>query len=363
MAILGGGGQSVDDPVYVDTLESLKEVLVDGVNLYKYIAFPEVYDGPKVIDLRSAGWNPINIQAPSNANRDKVHVYFNNWTILGLSMMDSLSPFKTFINVYEIEMNIYDLIIKNAYILAATSEATLFNCSEGTADAIINFYRCKFSMCIDAQNSNVTAFHGFANGGYHGGRHMNFYQCSFNVNYVVNTERLLARLYYQDYVNGSFTNCIFNIVASHHRGSSGYSGYLVALCKQMQFCKIVGSIDHVNGDGIDVLELSDTGGSVYNVVDMDIIDHVLTSNVNLTFRFNRGTNIIDSSKVYKVPEAGTTVALSKNYSNLTECTTAQMQDKDYLNSIEFTCGDTPSDAPPHKRRLIFNTHLHERRCA
>ena len=93
MAILGGGGQSVDDPVYVDTLESLKKVLADE-NLYKYIAFPEVYDGPKVIDFRSAGWNPINIQSPPrNSNRSEVHIYFNNWTILGLSMMDSLSPF------------------------------------------------------------------------------------------------------------------------------------------------------------------------------------------------------------------------------------------------------------------------------
>ena len=343
MAILGGGGQSVDDPVYVDTLESLKEVFADSVNLYKYIAFPNVYDGPKVIDFRAAGWNPINIQAPPrNSNRDKVYVYFNNWTILGLSMMDSLSPFKTFINVYEIEMDIYDLILKNAYILAATSEATLFNCNEGTADAIINFYRCKFSMCIDAQNSNVTAFHGFVNGGYHIGRHMNFYQCSFNVNYVVNTENFMARLYYQDYRNGSFTNCIFNIVAPHHRGYYNNS-YLIAFCKQMQFCKIIGQIDHVSGSMIAVLALNDMGGSVYNVVDMDIIDHV-TSSVYLVFQFNRGMNIINSSKVYKVPEASGT--LTKNYSNLTECTTAQMQDKDYLNSIEFTCGDTPSDAPP-----------------
>jgi hypothetical protein len=338
MAILGGGGQSVDDPVYVDTLESLKEALADEVNLYKYIAFPEVYDAPKVIDLRSAGWNPINIQSPPyKSDRPQVHIYFNNWTILGLSMMDSMSSDKTFFNAYEVEVYIYDLIIKNAYILAATSEASMFNCSEGNNTAIINFYRCKFSMCIDAQNNDVTAFHGFANGGYHTERHMNFYQCSFNTNYVMNTTGLRTRLYYQNYGKGSFVNCIFNVVASHHRESSGYSNYLVGYSGQMQFCKIIGSIDHIRGDQIDILSLNREWGSVYNVVDMDITDHTQTSHTYLCIQFERGTNIINSSKLSKAVGS-----FSKQYSNLTECTTAQMQDKDYLNSIEFICGDTPT---------------------
>ena len=335
MAILGGGGQSVDDPVYVDTLESLKEVLADEVNLYKYIAFPEVYDGPKVIDLRSAGWNPINIQSPPyKSDRPQVHIHFNNWTILGLSMMDSMSSDKTFFNAYEIEVYIYDLTIKNAYILAATSDASMFNCSDGNSTAIINFYRCKFSMCIDAQNSGVIAFCGFANGGYHAERRMNFYQCSFNVNYVMGNTGLDSTLYYQNYSIGSFTNCIFNVVASHHRCST--SNRLIGFCKQLQFCKIIGSIEHVDGDQIRILTCSSSGGSVYNVIDMDIIDY-RTRDTTLYIEFATGKNIINSSKLSKA-----TGTLNKTYSHLTECTTAQMQDKDYLNSIEFICGDAPT---------------------
>ena len=336
MAILGGGGQSVNDPVYVDTLESLKEVLADEVNLYKYIAFPEVYDGPKVIDLRSAGWNPINITAPyiSGSNRNDVYIHFNNWTILGLSMMDSLPSDKTFFNNL-IRTYIYDLIIKNAYILGATSEAAMFECANNmNLTPVINFYRCKFSMCIDSQSSDVTAFHPFANAG------MNFYQCSFNTNYVINRTDKRAKLYYQNYGMGSFVNCIFNVTASHHREDSGYANYLIGVFSRMQFCKIIGSIEHIGGNQIDILELSNSG-SVYNVIDMDIINHV-NGTVYLGIRFGSGTNIINSSKVYNAPETSGTTEISKEYSNLTECTAAQMQDKDYLNSIEFICGDTPT---------------------
>lgn len=338
MAILGGGGQSVDDPVYVDTLESLKEALADEVNLYKYIAFPEVYDAPKVIDLRSAGWNPINIVSPyiSGSNRNDVYIYFNNWTILGLSMIDSLPADITFFN-NKIRTYIYDLIIKNAYVLAARSEAAMFECGENyNLTTTINFYRCKFSMCIDAQNSDVTAFHGFPSGS-GTERHMNFYQCSFNTNYVMNTTGLRTILYYQNYGKGSFVNCIFNITASHHREGSGCNNYLVGYSGQMQFCKIIGSIDHIGGDQIDILSLNRAWGSVYNVIDMDITDHTQNSNTYLCIQFERGINIINSSKLSKAVGS-----FSKQYSNLTECTTAQMQDKDYLNSIEFICGDAVS---------------------
>ena len=338
MAILGGGGQSGDDPVYVDTLESLKEALADEVKLYKYIAFPEVYDAPKVIDLRSAGWNPINIVSPyiSGSDRNDVYIYFNNWTILGLSMIDSMSADITFFN-NKIRTYIYDLIIKNAYVLAARSEAAMFECGENyNLTPIINFYRCKFSMCLDAQNSDVTAFHGYPSGS-GTERHMNFYQCSFNTNYVMNMTSLRTRLYYQNYGKGSFTNCIFNIVASHHREGSGYSNYLAGYSGQMQFCKIIGSIDHINGDQIDVLSLNREWGSVYNVVDMDITDHTQNSNTYLRIQFERGTNIINSSRLSKAVGS-----FGKQYSNLTECTAAQMQDKDYLNSIEFICGDAVS---------------------
>jgi hypothetical protein len=138
---------------------------------------------------------------------------------------------------------------------------------------------------------------------------------------------------------GSFTNCIFNVVASHHREGSGYANYLIGTPSRMQFCKVIGLIEHIGADQIDILELSNRG-SVYNVIDMNIVNHV-NGTVYLRIHFGSGTNIINSSKVYNAPEA-TTAIISKEYSNLTECTTAQMQDKDYLNSIEFICGDAVS---------------------
>ena len=338
MAIIGGGGHSADDPLYVDTLESLKEALADGVNAYKYIAFPEVYDAPKVIDLRSAGWNPINIESPHIDGRgNEVHIYFNNWTILGLSLIDSMPANKTFFNGYgNNKTYIYDLIIKNAYILAAEEDATMFECNDGVSDII--FYRCKFSMCLDGQNYNVVAFHGFPNGGYNTDRHMDFYQCSFNLNYVTRTTSRLTRLYYQNYYIGSFVNCIFNVTASHHRCSTT-SNYMIGCCKQLQFCKIIGTLAHIDGSQIRILDCNSSGGTVYNVIDMDIIDYT-NSNVTLYVNFSKGTNIINSSKVGKDP--GASGSLTKDYSSLVECTTAQMRDQDYLNSIEFICGDTPT---------------------
>lgn len=337
MAIIGGGGHSSDDPLYVDTLESLKAALADEVNAYKYIAFPEVYDGPKVIDLRSAGWNPINIESPHIDGRgNEVYIYFNNWTILGLSLIDSEPTNKTFFNGYgDNKTYIYDLIIKNAYILAAESNATMFQCNEG--ESTITFYRCKFSMCLDSQNYDVIAFQGFANGGYNTERHMDFYQCSFNLNLVTRTTSGITRLYHQNYAYGSFVNCIFSIVASHHRCSTSSNNLLY--CRQLQFCKLIGTIEHVEGDQIRLIQCSSSGGTVYNVIDMDVIDYC-NRVVTLYIYFEKGTSIIDSSKVVKAP--GATNSISINSSSLVQCTTAQMQDQDYLNSIEFICGDTPT---------------------
>lgn len=39
MAILGGGGYSANDPIYVDTIESFKEVFEDQTNKYTHIEF------------------------------------------------------------------------------------------------------------------------------------------------------------------------------------------------------------------------------------------------------------------------------------------------------------------------------------
>lgn len=54
----GGSGTSKDDPIVIDTLEDLAPLMQRSAGGTLHIAFPETYSGPKVIDLRAAGWNP-----------------------------------------------------------------------------------------------------------------------------------------------------------------------------------------------------------------------------------------------------------------------------------------------------------------
>lgn len=72
----GGSGTSKDDPIVIDTLQDLAPLMQKSAGSVLHIAFPDVYDGTKVIDFRSAGWNPINIgyRAALSINR---YVYFN----------------------------------------------------------------------------------------------------------------------------------------------------------------------------------------------------------------------------------------------------------------------------------------------
>ena len=89
----GGSGTSKDDPIIIDTLQDLAPLMQKSAGNILHIAFPETYNGPKVIDLRSAGWNPdgrINIDwTTSDHETIRRYVYFNGWTILGLSIMNS----------------------------------------------------------------------------------------------------------------------------------------------------------------------------------------------------------------------------------------------------------------------------------
>lgn len=87
MAILGGDIHDPDNPLTLNTLEDLKSTLLGIQEEGKYyIAFPEVYDGSKVIDLRAAGWNPISFSLYYSTDGNKgdlyIYIYFNGWTIL-----------------------------------------------------------------------------------------------------------------------------------------------------------------------------------------------------------------------------------------------------------------------------------------
>ena len=362
MAILGGGGHSANDPIYVDTLESFKEVFEDETNKYTYIAFPEVYDGPKVIDLRARGWNPINIGYRSewNANR---YIYFNGWTILGLSIMDSWF-FSTAYHSDTYRTYIYDLIMKNTYILAVTGQACCF-CESGTG--VTTFIRCKFSALIDANNSNAgfmwPIFTGVGSGST--GRKFNATQCSFNIELHTQstgencTVKVIGNVANSNTHGGTMINCIFYTKSPFYRltTNQNYGNQAYIYNGIFRFCKWIGNIDlyrrycfFVRGEN----------NSAYNVVDTDFYSRWSsgTSTTILYSAFSSGINLINSDRVHSVASV-----IQYSLSHCTKVTQAQMTDQDYLNSIEFICGETPSDAPPHKRRLIFITHLHERRCA
>ena len=222
MAILGGGGHSASDPIYVDTIESFKEVFEDQTNKYTHIAFPEVNNAPKVIDLRSRGWNPINIGYRSEwaVNR---YVYCNNWTILGLSIMDSWFWCLSSSNSSDYKTYVYDLIMKNVYVIAVTSQACCF-CN--TSGGIGHFVRCKFSAVLDANNSHVAFAYPFYNayGSGSTGRRIYATQCSFNAEIHTQSNTLYAKVIGSpsnpNEHQGDIVNCIFKTNAPFLRFSN-----------------------------------------------------------------------------------------------------------------------------------------------
>jgi hypothetical protein len=359
MAILGGGGHSANDPIYVDTLESLKEVFEDTTNKYTHIAFPEVYDGPKVIDLRSRGWNPINIGYRSDWSENR-YVYCNNWTILGLSIMDSW--FWALSSSSSKTTYVYDLIMKNVYVIAITSEACCFcNTSSGYG----HFVRCKFSAVLDANNNHVSFVNQYYNpyGSSSTGRRMYATQCSFNTELHTQGNSLYAKVIGSpsntNEQQGDIINCIFNINAPFLRftNNSNEQTRTTTYQGRFRFCKWIGS---VKGYQNRIHFIQGGSNSAYNVVDVDFYSYFSSSSSTcvICVAFSSGVNIINSDRFHSVNST-----IQTSLSRCTKVTQAQMTDQDYLNSIEFICGNTPSDAPPHKQRLILHTHLRERRCA
>lgn len=335
MAILGGGGHSANDPIYVDTLESFKEVFEDETNKYTYIAFPEVYDGPKVIDLRARGWNPINIgyRAVLSSNR---YVYFNGWTILGLNVMDSW-----FFCACSADSNgrttyIYDLIVKNAYVLAVTGAACCFCNAYG---GYTYFVRCKFSAIIDANNNHASfmwiGYNAYGNGS--ADRRFSASQCSFNIELHTQSNGSNCQVcvignpagWVDNY--GNIINCIFNTISPFYR-VSGNDDYFYVYRGIFRFCKWIGNVNLYRR----VFKfIGGFSNSAYNVVDTDIISSNGSDTTTIYVAFGSGINLINTDRIHSS-------TIQYQLSRCTKVTQAQMLDRDYLNSIEFICGETPS---------------------
>lgn len=341
MAILGGGGHSANDPIYVDTLESLKEVFEDSTNKYTHIAFPEVYNGPKVIDLRSRGWNPINIGYRASEWAVNRYVYCNNWTILGLSIMNSwfwcLSSNSSDYCTY-----VYDLIMKNVYVLAIESSACCFCNSSGGYG---HFVRCKFSAVLDANNNHVAFVNPFYSpyGSSGSGRRIHATNCSFNTEIHTQSNSLYAKViggpnYSTSDHEGNIVNCIFKTNAPFLRFSNNLNAQTQATIYQgkFKFCKWIGS---VKGYQKRIFFIQGGSNSAYNVVDVDFYSYFSSSTATcvISVTFSSGVNIINSDRFHTVNST-----IQTSLSRCTEVTQAQMTDQDYLNSIEFICGDTPS---------------------
>lgn len=338
----GGSGTSKDDPIVIDTLEDLAPLMQKSAGSILHIAFPEVYSGDKVIDLRAAGWNPdgrINIDwTTGNAEDIRRYIYFNGWTILGLSIMNTY-----FFNLVISggtssaamkQIYFYDLIIKNAYILGGGSDAWLFR-SEASWGCRIYFYRCKFSMMLDSQTASTYAFALSADE-----EEYNFFQCSLNIQ-VNSSYRAYKTQIMNDLKRGRWLmrNCIMNIRSTNFRPWSTGNDCLVN-CANMQFTKIVGDVKCTEANSTEVAILWSDSGCFYNVIDMAFRHNRNDGTVN--FYFGAGKNIVNYSNC-KFNNGNAMGASYITGSNKNVVTTEQMLDADYLNSINFIVGDPPSN--------------------
>lgn len=338
----GGSGTSKDDPIVIDTLQDLAPLMQKSAGSILHIAFPETYSGPKVIDLRAAGWNPdgrINIDWTTDEDQTiKRYVYFNGWTILGLSIMNSfffnLVISGTTSSASKKQIYFYDLTIKNAYILGGGSEAWLFR-SQASYGCRVYFYRCKFSMMLDSQTTSTYAFALSVDE-----EEYYFLQCSFNIQ-LNSTSNSYKTWIMNDYKRNIWLmrNCIMNIRSTNFRSWDDINIQSLVNCANMQFSKIVGDIKCTSAIG-EVKLLYSASGCFYNVVDITYRHY--RNDGSVCFNFGSGKNIVnyDNCK-YNNGNAMPTSAITKYNANL--ITTAQMLDADYLNSINFICGDPPSD--------------------
>lgn len=351
------GTGTQNDPYIVTSMEEIKE-LVEGYedvvdpdsgtttrvwnipsNSTTYIEFPDVYAGPKVMDYRSRGWNPFRIKLGGSRVEVYIHIHFNGWTILGLSIMD-IDYWLTLCckgsNSYTgAHLYMYDLIMKNIYILGNSAVTRLFSLSSDTdvggnsLKHSISFYACKFSGVMDGQNTNVIAFDFYHAG--NTGSYMTFDSCSFNIKISTRNSSYSGTLIKNNYGTGYVNNTIFNFTSNNYAVGSS-----VISCS-LRFCKIVGSIRIPFSASF---RISLGSSSVYNVADIEVVNYSNAYESKLILEGSNGINIVNKTRLRAEGSYPMTLQNSDAWKVIENA--ADMVDPEYLNSIDFICGDTPT---------------------
>lgn len=350
MAILGGDIHDPDNPLTLDTLEDLKTTLLGITTGGKYyIAFPDVYDGPKVIDLRSKGWNPISFSLSYSIDgilgHLYIYIYFNGWTILGLSMSD-----QTFFDFRaQSEQNngcaymyIYDLIMKNCYFLSIASNVFAFRHARRNThgDGRLTFKNCKFSAVLDNQTSTELYTEFIV--GASSTDYITIDTCSFNINFTNSNSH--SRILIIDSKTPNMSILLINSIVSLNSKrimlNTPDNSKLIDRTN-MRFCKVIGNIIHYNsGTSYLICIINANSQSVYNVVDLVFrTTREYGSGVTMRIGFGSGVNIVNTDNIKTADDQMPTI----EGNNKTLCTTEQMIDKDWLNDHFFIVGDTPSD--------------------
>ena len=352
------GTGTQNDPYVVTSMEEVKE-LIEGyedivdpdsgtttrvwtlpTDSTTYIEFPDVYAGPKIMDYRNRGWNPFTIMLGGARQHVTIHIHFNGWTILGLSIMDidywlMIGCRKSSGTDYGGRIFIYDLIMKNVYVLANSSDTTLFSLwTDSTVGGsslteILRFYNCKFSAVLDAQNSTAYMYDFYRGGST--SSYMTFDTCSFNIKLSTRTSNKSATIVKNNYGNGWINNCLYNLISNNYTGSS-----TIISCS-LRFCKFTGSI-RIPFDGNPTISLGST--SVYNVVDMEVINCSNAYGNKLKLQGSSGINIVNKTRL----RAEGTYPMSIENSDVWKIieNAADFVNPSYLNSIDFICGDAPT---------------------
>ena len=342
MSYLGGSGSSASDPYIIDELEDLPPLLTNFTNGINYIAFPEIYDGPKVLDMRSKGWftNFINMYRSGDSSITTVNknVYFNGWTILGMSIKDGCffkfqrdggSAASNFV------VRFYDMIIKDMYVLAVSTDSFVFRL-DSSWGCIVQCHRCKFSVILDAQYVRCGLFVNTVDE-----EEFHIRNCSFNINFITTGTAYSRRItIINDWKRGRFSvyNSIFSLNSKkYHGGRGGNYDEEFFRCANVRFCKFIGNIIvkalYSAGNGMPLI--SGLSGCVYNVIDIALN---ITSNASFSIinSFNSGVNLFNTEHI----TANTSYTISA--SNCVQCDDSQMTDASWLTDHSFLVGTPPS---------------------
>ena len=339
MSHISGSGSSASDPYIIDELEDLPPLLQNTNNGINYIAFPEVYDGPKVFDMRSKGWfaNFVNMYVSNPGYSVNKNVYFNGWTILGMSIKDG--AFVRFGRdgadgggASNYVLRFYDLIIKNMYVIGITADSYMFHLASSYGNRFF-CVRCKISCVLDSQYARTGVFANTIDE-----EEFHVMESSLNITFT-NTATGSARCIsiINDYRQSrmSFVNTIVSLNSKKwYTASYGNQNDELFRCARVQFCKFIGDIivKAVQSAGNGMTLITGLVYSVYNVIDI-AVKLEISSSTALYNNFDGGVHVFNTQHITS------NTSLTINAQNCIKCNDAQMIDKDWLNDRFFIVGE------------------------